>query len=265
MTHTYRAFIDESGDDGLRVPFRISGGRGGSSRWLVISACLIRSAKSLEAVAWRDEILARMPERKSRILHFKDLNHGQRVAAAQVLAAKPVRIMSVIASKESIDRDLFKGKNQLYFYMTRYLIERISWACRDLRPSAPEGDGRVQVTFSRRGGMQYDAFQDYMRHLKASGGDGVSVHWPVIDIESVEASDHSKSASLQLVDIAASAFASGFEPDPFGNCETRYAEILKPVTYNRKRNYLSYGVKLLPRHQECKLSDEQLRMIELWE
>src|SRR5260370_21594977 len=167
MENTYVAYIDESGDDGLDRPFRAVGNSGGSSKWLVISACLFRKTHSLDAVKWRDEISAKMPERKSRFLHFAKLNHGEKLAGVQTIAGKHVRALSVIAAKEPIPSDIYTEKNQLYFYMTRYLIERLSWLCRDHRPSAPEGDGRVAITFSRRGGMQYDSFREYLELLKA--------------------------------------------------------------------------------------------------
>lgn len=264
MSHTYLAFIDESGDDGLDKPFRTPGKSGGSSKWLVISACLFRKTHSLDAVRWRDEICAKMPERKSRTLHFANLGHGQKLATVQSMANKPLRAISVISSKEAIPEKIYSEKNQLYFYMTRYLIERLSWLCRDHRPSAPEGDGRVAITFSRRGGMQYDGFQAYLKRLKSDQSGNVRIHWPVVDIDAVTAADHSRSASLQLADAVASAFAAGFEPDRYGNCESRYAETLKPITYHRKRNYLSYGVKLVPSHEECILDSQQLKMLEIW-
>lgn len=263
MTYSYLAFIDESGDDGLEK-FREPGARGGSSSWLVLSACLFRQIHNLDAVSWRDEISKKMPEKKSRALHFLELNHNQKVVAAQVIASKPLRAMSVLAAKRPIPKGIYTDKNQLYFYMTRYLIERISWLCRDLRPLVPEGDGRVAITFSRRGGMSYDAFRDYLRRLKDSDEREVKIHWPVIDIDGVDAKDHSSSASLQLVDAIASSFAAGLEPNPYGNCERRYAETLKPVTYHRNGNYLSYGVKIVPKPEECGLSEEQQRFVTLF-
>ena len=263
MAHSFLAFIDESGDDGFKQ-FRVAGSNGGSSRWLVLSALVFRQTHSLEAVSWRDEISAQMPERKSRDLHFKNLNHGQRVVTVQSLATKPVRVISILAAKEPVPAEVYVEKNQLYFYMTRYLIERVSWLCRDLRPNVPEGDGRVAITFSRRGGMSYTEFQEYLRRLQRDFDGDVRIHWPVVDIDAVKALDHSRNASLQLADAAASAFAASFEPDRYGNCELRYAELLKPVTYHRKRNYLSYGVKLVPRPEDCRLNQQQLRSLAIW-
>ena len=172
--------------------------------------------------------------------------------------------MSVLSAKRPIPNGIYTDKNQLYFYMTRYLIERLSWLCRDMRPRVPEGDGRVAITFSRRGGMSYDNFRDYLRRLQAAEDQDVRIHWPVIDIDAVSAKDHSRNASLQLADAIASSFAAAFEPNQYGNCETRYAEILKPVTYHRNGNYLSYGVKLVPNADECQLNDEQRRAVALF-
>lgn len=254
MSHTFSAFIDESGDDGLGGSFRDVGDQGGSSKWLIISACVFRSTHTLDAVKWRNEISARMPERKVRDLHFARLSHGQKLAVVQVLGSKPIRAISILAAKELIPKGVYTEKNQLYFYMTRYLLERVSWLCRDYRANAPEGDGRVAITFSRRGGMQYDAFRAYLSRLKSSSDQDIGIHWPVIDIESVTAADHKSSASLQLADAIASSFAAGLEPDRYGNCEPRYAETLKQVVYSRKGNYLSYGVKIVPAYEGCGLN-----------
>jgi len=112
--------------------------------------------------------------------------------------------------------------------------------------------------------MSYGNFQDYLHRLKATQDQEVKIHWPVIDIDGVTAKDHSSSASLQLVDAITSSFAAAVEPTPYGNCELRYAEILKPITYNRKGNYLSYGVKCVPKPEDCNLNNEQKKLFELF-
>lgn len=263
MTHSFVAYIDESGDDGLGR-FREIGQRGGASTWLVISACLFRQTNDLEAVLWRNDILSRMPECGRRDIHFAKLNHGQKLMTAQRLAHRPIRAISIIANKREIPPGIYTERNQLYFYMTRYLIERLSWLCRDMRPQVPEGDGRVKITFSRRGGMSYRDFRAYLLRLRNAGDREINIHWPVIDIEAIDAKDHSTNASLQLADVVASAFASAFEPDRYGNCEPRYAQALKRIVYERKRNYLSYGLKLVPRHDAMVLTEDQIRCIDLF-
>lgn len=263
MPHSFIAYIDESGDDGL-AKFREPGQWGGASNWLIISACVTRYVHHLSAVAWRDEISALMPEKKSRQIHFSEMNHHQKVATVQCLAAKPLRAINVISAKRTIPDGVYVERNQLYFYLTRYLIERISWFCRDMRPSVSEGDGTIKIIFSRRGGMSYVDFRDYIDRLRRVQDQEINIHWPVIKTENIDAQDHSRMAGLQLVDVIASAFANGFEPDRYGNCERRYAEILKPIVYGRRGNYLSYGVKLVPRPELIPLSEEQRRTLDLF-
>ncbi len=261
MGHTFVAYIDESGDDGLGN-FRQPGARGGASNWLVLSALLFRKAHDLDAVSWRDQITKRMPEKKSRHLHFANLNHGQKLFAVRKIASYPVKAVSVVAHKPNIADGTYTEKNQLYFDLARRLIERLSWLSRDLRPEAPEGDGRLEITFSRRGHMSYGDFRAYMQWLKLNEHN--EVHWPVIDVDGILARDHSTRAGLQLVDTVASAIAGGVEPDRYGNCESRYAEILKPIIYNRQGDYFSYGLSFYPAHTEISLSVEQQRLIKLF-
>lgn len=265
MAHSFLALIDESGDDGIgkfREPHQK---RGGTSKWLIISACVLRASNSLETVKWRDEIVGLMPDKKSRVLHFAHLNHGQRLAAVKCLSTKPIRLINVLTNKTVLLSETYKERNKLYFHLTRFLIERISWVCRDMRPSVPESDGRVKIVFSRRGGLSYDNFKEYIELLKESSNSDVRIHWPVIDVPGIEATDHSRSASLQLVDIAASSFAAAFEQDPYGNCILDYARLLKRHVYHREDNFLSYGMKFHPRHTDLELTNEQMEAVRLFE
>ena len=107
--------------------------------------------------------------------------------------------------------------------------------------------------------MSYEDFREYLTWLKLT--QITEIHWPVIDIDAVDARDHSTRASLQIADAIASAFAAGVEPDGFGNCESRYSEILKPLVYHRRNNYMSYGYKTVPSCDAMQLSNEQLRTI----
>lgn len=265
MAHSFIAYVDESGDDGLPGVYRTAGHQGGSSNWLTISASLWRYTNSLEAVRWRNEIRDQLPpQARRKILHGMKLSHEQRVMACQIIAKKPIRSICVMANKPIIPKNVYTQKNQLYFYMSRYLIERISWFCRDMRRDVPEGDGRVKVIFSRRGGLSYDGFRGYLTHLKNSDQEGIQIHWNVIDIEGIEAVDHSSRAGLQIADLIAYCMTAGLEPNPYGNCELRYAKILRPTVYCHHGNYLSYGVKLVPKPAQIPLSDQQRQFVELF-
>lgn len=265
MAHSYIAYIDECGDDGLGN-YRGPGASGGASRWLTLSATVMRMSRERDATGWRDEIRNQLhPKSHAKPLHFVGLNHAQRVMAVERLKTKPFRSICVVANKPVIPTGIYQEKNQLYFYLCRYLIERISWLCRDMRQRVPEGDGRVQIVFSRRGGMSYPDFRGYLEKMKAKSDPSIQIKWPVIDIEGISAFDHSTRAGLQISDIVASAITAGVEPNPYGHCELRYAEALRSKIYSRNGNYLSYGMKFYPWADTLPLTEEQKAMVKLFE
>lgn len=247
MTHSFLAYIDEAGDDGLPGHYRQPGISGGASHWLTLGAVVWRASRDLDSVQWAKNILAQLPAQKQkRPLHFAKMDHAQRVMAISALVDKPFRCSLVLANKPIIPAGTYPLKNQLYQYKCRYLIERISWLCRDLRPSVPEGDGRVKIIFARRGGMSYDDFRSYMIRLRDSDDREIRIHWPVIDIDGIQAFDQSERFGLQIADLVVSGITVALEPDFYGKTEIRFARMLQPHVYNRRRNYLSYGTKLVP-------------------
>lgn len=247
MAHSFIAYIDESGDDGLGGQYRQPGRHGGSSHWLSIGAVVWRYSRDLDAVQWAKEIAAQMPaQKRNRTLHFADMDHPQRIMAIDGICQRPMRVVAVVANKPIIPAHTYVQKNQLYHYLSRYLIERLSWLCRDMRPDVPEGDGQLKIIFARRGGMSTDDFKAYLHRLRAADDPEIRIHWPVIDIEGIEAHDQPAKFGLQLADIAISGLTWALEPDYYGNCEPRFAKALKPIVYHRGANFLSYGSKLVP-------------------
>ena len=236
--------------------FRQTGDGGGASNWLAVGACVVRASRDLELVALRDSIKNECrPNSSKRDIHFKDFNHGQKRRACQIISGQPLRFSCVLGLKNTPNAEPFTAKNQLYFYLTRYLIERVSWLCRDKRPSVQEGNGMAKIIFSRRGGLSYDGFKSYLVHLKENHH--TEIHRPVIDIDAVDAQDHSRVAALQIADCGVSAIAAAIEPDPYGNVEHSYLHEIAGNIYNRGGNYLSYGLKSLPILDEAGLTQAQ--------
>ena len=162
------------------------------------------------------------PRKARRDLHFRALNHSQRIAACKVLADKALSICVIASNKVTIldsDKlDVFKRKGYLYNYLVQYLLERITVAC------AIEGKGRggakLRVIFSRRAGTDYQSMKAYLQYLK--GGWEVKPAfrqpvWSVFDPKDISVENHSVRAGLQLADVATSATATALEPDGFGN------------------------------------------------
>ncbi len=265
MAHSFIAYLDEAGDEGLTGKYREPGSHGGASHWLTLGATVWRLSIDLDAVGWARSIIAKLPSQPRRKpLHFMDLTHPQKVMAVQELCGKPFRAITVIANKPVIPDGIYTQKNQLYQYLCRYLVERISWLCRDLRPHVPEGDGRVKIVFSRRRTMDYDDFQSYLRLLWDNSGPDVRIHWPVIDIDGIEAEDHGSRYGLQIADLVTSGLTAALEPDFYGNVEARYARLLRPNVYCRNKNFMSYGAKLFPPAGQLELSKQQQEFVDLF-
>ena len=112
MNHSFIAYIDESGDDGL-ANFRQPGEKGGASNWMCICACIIRASHRLETVKWRDEIKSTTGKRsKGRQIHFAHFNHNQKRAACQCMHGKQLRVIAAISDKTTIQKGCFIKKNQ---------------------------------------------------------------------------------------------------------------------------------------------------------
>jgi len=266
MAHSFIAYIDEAGDDGLNPEkYRVPGRGGGSSHWLTIGATVWRQSRDLDAVQWAKAIREQLPlQRRSQPLHFKALDHAQRVMAISGLCERPLRTVAVFANKPVIPNGLYPESHQLYHYMCRYLLERLSWLCRDMRPKVPEGDGRVKIVFSRRRAMNYDDFQAYIQRLKDASDPEIRIHWPVIDIPAIEAQDHGARLGLQIADLVTSGLTAALEPDFYGNVEARFARMLKPRVYHRGQNFLSYGAKMVPAADQIPLTDQQREFVDLF-
>lgn len=117
MASSFRVYIDESGDEGfVFVP-----NRQGSSRWLMLSAVVVRTERDGEMVriarACR-ELLGKPPKHP---LHFRRLKREQRVPFARMIGEAPLRHVSILVHKPSItEPEMFQHeKFSLCRYATR--------------------------------------------------------------------------------------------------------------------------------------------------
>ena len=59
---------------------------------------------------------------------------------------------------------------------------------------------------------------------------------------------------LQVADAAAGSFYHAVQESQYGFTEPRYAQMLRPVVYSRKGQYLGYGLKFWPRDTSALLA-----------
>lgn len=242
MTSSYRAYIDESGDEG----FVFLPGELGSSRWLVVSALVLRTAKDHQVVEVARQVREKLGKPSKKPLHFRELKHEQRLPYARMIGQMSARTVSVLVHKPSIQApEVFQQQAySLYRYATRLLLERVSWLCRD-NHKTDEGDGRVELIFSNRSAMSYDALRIYLERLRDDPREAaeVRVDWNVIDPKLVRAIHHDQLAGLQLADAVATSVYKAVNASQYGETEPRYLELIAPTIYRHEGNVNGYGLK----------------------
>jgi hypothetical protein len=136
MPCSYVVYVDESGDEGLTR-------RAGTSEWFVLSAVITRKCNDLETVKLVDRVRTVLNRPLQKSLHFRDLRHEHRLPFVEAIARAPLRLVSVLVHKPSIlEPERFRDTHRLYFYAVRFLMERVSWLCREKRRERRTGTGQ---------------------------------------------------------------------------------------------------------------------------
>lgn len=244
MKASFTAFIDESGDEG----FKFLPNERGSSRWLVLSAVIFRNTNALAPVRILKDARELLGKEPKYALHFRELKHEQRVAFTGIIDKEKFLTVSVLSYKPDIpDPESFqREKNLLYKYLTRLLVERISWAARD-HHRAGEGDGTVDLVFSDRAAMSYEDLRGYIDLLRqqTTMGADIRIHWPAIETAQIRAVGHTKMAGLQVADAVASGVFYAVNLNQYGHAEPAYLHMLSRHIYRFRGRALGNGIKLL--------------------
>ncbi|WP_181149606.1 DUF3800 domain-containing protein [Ensifer aridi] len=267
MVVRYVAYIDEAGDEGFG---KLAGaGPTAQSSWFAIGALLVTKEDDRHLPMWRDEIMDQFPKKKTRDLHFQLLKHEQRVQACLMLAQKPIGACLVASNKVTLlthpKREIFKQKQYLYNYLTRYLLERLTAACRKKAALEHDDQAHLTVVFSRRRGTDYHVMREYLE-LMRDGRELMrpvrSINWSVLDPSDIAVENHSNKAGLQLADVFTSAVWNALEPNGYGFCEQRYGRILTPRLLKQMGQRLHCGLTLIPPFGKTPLNDEQEEFVE---
>lgn len=242
LMHSFHAFIDESGDEGFT--FKDPPDRA-SSEWFVISAVVVSVSREPGAARQLNEILAPLEKRRNKVIHFQTLPHEIRVPVIDRIAKLPLRAVSICFNKKKLGEHTLGGQRRLYFYCTRFLLERISWMVRDrFQKGGVSGDGRCKLTFAHCKNLSYQSMGAYLQLLRWE--QETQIKWPYLDHEEISVKQPMESIWLRAADCVASGIYRGLELSEHGFCEERYGTMLKPIIYERDGNYFSYGLKMYP-------------------
>lgn len=236
----FMAYIDEAGDEGFKFIE-------GSSKWFVLSAVVNRIENDKQMGKIIGEAKRVLNRTSPQPLHFRKLKHEHRLPLIGLIAESPITTISVLAHKPSMNKDCFCGptveKNQLYRYLSRILIERVSWFCRDNRKQPRE---YVKIVFSNRDQMSYESLRNYFRTLKSMGpSKDVKIEWSAVYPDMLITKQHDQMYGLQIADAVCSGIWFGLEKKR-GFAEPRYAQMLSQTMYRYGGKLDGYGLKVFP-------------------
>lgn len=242
MSHSFVAYIDESGcEGGLH-------GQGGSE-WFVLTAIVCRVENDNAVCEAIEEICELHQKDTLWKFKFSTLRPKGKILAARTLASKPVRVATIIVHKPSAP--IRPGKDyhtRLYFYCGKFLLERISWICRDHAHLSETGDGATQIVFSKRKGFPYDRFKSYVQDLRDKPWKhNTRIDWSHIDPGKIEAKWHHNSRGCKLADIAAGTFFLASEYTAYDITDDRPIRHMRGIVYSPAHTtVLNSGIKFWP-------------------
>jgi len=252
MSGTFRCYIDESGCEGFAFDR-------GSSEWFILTGLFVRKEDDLSVTSIVDKVRAFLQKAPKKHIHWKDLKHEQKVYYIGEIAKTSIKVVSVCINKREITNvENFQQKNRLYFYATRYLLERLSWIARDdYQPNSDTGNGSIDFTFSNRSNISYKELNNYMNLLERMSEVefDIRIEWTHIGL--MQALPPGKIRGLQLADACAGAFFNALEKNRFGYVEPRYIETLRSVVYCHGGRYMGYGFKIVPKKAAKALMEDR--------
>lgn len=268
----YIAYIDESGDPGIRAVSPIV--ENGASEWFSVGAIVIKTETDAAVVDWVRDINKRTGNQKPD-LHYSHLRAGQTRVVCQTISALPLRCFAVVSNKKNMSgyknlrAEAARGgsaNETFYNFCIRVLLERITEFV--LRRSMNEyGQPKhLRIIFSERGGVRYSQTGAYLDLLSNQARanltylDKRQIKWEVMHPNLVEKRLHHKSAGLQLADSVASAFRFAADAShPRHNLDD--AAILKPRMWMKGGRYAYQGVTFLPWNPKAANLSEQQKEI----
>lgn len=186
------------------------------------------------------------------------------MAYVEKIASARIRSVTVAIHKPSLEsRETFQARNRLYFYTCRFLLERVSWFCRDhYKLGAHSGDGSIDLIFSKRKNLSYVELKEYLEKLhKQSGSQDIRINWEQIKSNQIKAFSASQKMGLQVADAIASSTFSALNRNDYGYTEDRYITTLSRGMYRHAGNLIGYGMKIWPFNEAEAIKEGNFRWL----
>lgn len=214
----YAVYIDESGDLGI----------GKGTRWFVISAIVVQKD---EEPLLRSAVSNIKNKLNLNCVHFRNIREFQkRLYIVKQIYNLPFTTINVIVDTSKWD---LRDSEQAYNYLSRILLERVSWFLRD-------NCAKADVVFSSRNTRRDKELIEYLNNKV------LNYEWNKIapnTIASISSEKMEKYDMLQLADVCAAAMFKSHEPDTLGFIYPCYMNNLRDHLYTHNSKVFSYGMK----------------------
>lgn len=139
----YNVYIDESGDEGINK----------GSKYFILTAIIVEKDKDLEIAKNVDVIKEKLEMNIKDQLHWKLLKgRSNKEMIMRVVNKLDLTIINVIVDTKSIQ---LIPSNNIYFYFSGYLYERICWFMN-------EHNGVANINISSRGNLSKNKLEEYI-------------------------------------------------------------------------------------------------------
>lgn len=271
MSYGFVAYIDESGDDGLKRVKPID--PNGSSEWFVLGAIVVRASNENAIGRWHKEILADFGYTQRTDLHWRHLTHSRKLVVCDHLSRRPARLFALMSNKKNmrgfVNVRCAKEPYFFYWWCSRLLLERVTAFCAKWSDKIYGEQRPVKLVFSHRGGMAYDRLMSYLELLRFETEIGNikintrNLTWSVVDTSLIHYIAHRAEAGVQLADSVAGAFYEAVNVERKGAPDAQYARRLLPVCYCDPKGRRAYeGVTLFPSQRVAQLLPVQREIFE---
>lgn len=228
----YNCYIDEAGDEGIET---------GGSQWFMIGAIIVPIESDLDTCAMVSKVRSRLNRDDTYVVHWKNMNHRQKLCICdEYMKQDDWEFCCAIADKthpKVTQASGLKRKSYLYFYLTRFLLERLSWYARD-------NENRKAIpVFEHRTNISYEAMRDYFNKLHQD--ETVQISWDNIEGDKFRILPKRNHLLLQAADNLCGTVKDALEPDIYGYVESRYVLSIQKRLYRHNGRVLSYGLKFL--------------------
>lgn len=236
MTSEFVAFVDEAGCSGDKFD-------GGSSAFLVMGAVIVRRVNLDNALATFDEARDERSRGGAPFRKFSKASAKDNFVLTKLLGRKPIRTAFVGFQKPSLTgTHIRENHGSEYNYLTKFMLERISWAVRDADSAG--GDKKTDVIFSHQDMYPLDNCLRYIDKLKRGAGRfNTRANWD--HLGEFLSEPHTDEGPMHLADLAASSFHMAVEPKQHGMTDERFLRHLLARLYRGHGNK-PFGLKMWP-------------------